>query len=200
MKTVVNLLPERLQQRQIVRRHAARWAVAWVVCLLVGPGTYFVQRSEALSLRTEAEVAEAEHAEIQAALRNGDAIQAKIKALQEQQRQFDSLPNGHVPLSLLQLLGRSARTTAGQLRLETIGIREVAETDEAMTRVTVDIEGSALSDQSIGRFVAALRKSGVFESVVLKSSHGAESAKQPSRRFRLQCVFFTSQKAPAGTA
>lgn len=224
MKTFVNLLPERLQQQQMVRRLAVRWAAAWGVCLVLGPGAYLLLRSNTRSLREEVAAAESDYARMQAAIRRGDAVRAEIRSLKERQRQFESLPNGHLPLSVLNLLGRSARSTAGQLRLETIAVREVPETEgrggkaegggrragpdlrpptsdiRSTTRVTVDIEGTALSDLSIGRFVASLRTSGVFASVVLKSSRGTETAKQPVRRFRLQCVFYTSPKPPAGTA
>ena len=196
MKTHVNLLSARARKRQFVRRFLRNWGSTWVVCLIVAMGSCCYQWQRTRKLQAALTQSEEKYSGVAIALRQEDALRSRIRRHEAERDRYLSISNKELLLSVIGVLAKSANASGGELRLDSFSMREVpianGKQPVRQHRVTIDVEGSATSDQTIGMYVASLRAARVFQAVALRSSRRDNGTKKAARRFQIQCVLIAS--------
>ncbi len=192
MKKSLNLIPDQLQIRLLIRRSLKQWIVLWTVCLVAGLGLWLVSWHQSQDLQREVDQLEVGVADVHQLISEGDRLLGDLRHLELQHAKLASLSNLHVPLSILGLIGHSARSSDGNVRLDELRIRMANDAGEAKSlsgqKLVLDLSGTALDDESIERFVTSIRLSGVCGSVELKSTRHVAAGENSQRSFRMECM------------
>ncbi|MFQ5734639.1 MAG: PilN domain-containing protein [Planctomycetaceae bacterium] len=200
MKKSLDLIPSRLQKRLMLGHILPRWAAVWGVCVVVGLSACADEWWETRRLEIETGDRESACSEVRAAVARGEQHQARLRQLDKQRERYAELSRSRVQLTVLGVVGRSAKSSNGRLRLDQLGIRELADNSQesrpTSRRFSVDLTGTAKDDQTIGSFIRALRSARVFDSVELKSTRSATAG----RNFRVQCILSNDSRTSPGNA
>ena len=132
-------------------------------------------------------------------------MQKLIARMRGRQSLLTHLDAGLHPLQVIGLVSRSAEFVGGRLRVEKMSFQviEVSQplVDQTAGQNGVDLKqpapikafhltlnGIASNYLAVSKFIIALRDSGLFESVELKSSERTEMAGGRARKFFVDCV------------
>lgn len=200
MNKSLDLIPSRLQKRLMLGHILPWWAAVWGACVVVGLSACANAWWETRQLEIEIDDREAACSEVRAAVTRGEQHQARLRQLAKQQARYAELSHSRVQLTVLGIVGRSAKSSNGKLRLDQLGIRRMADNSQesrpASRRFSVDLTGTAKDDQTVGRFVRILRSTGIFNAVELKSTRSAADG----RKFRVQCILSIISQISPGRA
>ncbi|MGN6135998.1 MAG: PilN domain-containing protein [Aureliella sp.] len=207
----INLLPAntrlKIQFRSMLRRFARIWAAAGVgalacAALQVRECWHASQRLAELEARCEPLYALQQ--QIQSDRRQLNSLQARCEMLSGLQ------PSDHF-LDLMGVLVESTQREAGKLHIQRLSLQssqQAAAAPQAPSRAaaasaaagsaaagnlvpigTLSLNGLAEDDASLAQFVAALRETGVFDRVELKSSSQVAGGSKASRQYHLECRY-----------
>jgi Tfp pilus assembly protein PilN len=131
----------------------------------------------------------------------------RTEALKAEIEEMNALQQAEDPLKLLNVISRSATDMGDQLavsRFDHFNLEENTQTTDAAIPTTVQasaaelsqkrfrtvmhVNGLAVSDISVARFMNSLRASGGFQSVALKSSQPSSVGGPLQREFVVECV------------
>lgn len=207
MSVSINLLPDDLRRRSIRIRVIRSWTP---VLLLVAAGiaglTHYkwtqcaVVRMAADQLEPGVQIAEQ-------SMRSVTESEKRTQSLKTEIAEMSALNYADDPLKLLNIVSRSATEIGDQLtvsRLDLFCIQENTESADAAipTSVTnststlnsnrlktvIHVNGLAVSDISVARFMNSLRSSGGFHHVSLKSSQPSSVNALLTREFVVECL------------
>ena len=200
----VNLLPAALRRRLTIRRGLRQWAVGWSVVGLFALGCWGVVWSETRQLRADVVKAELSCGGVCRMQTIGRGYDQQIKSLTAKKNELKAMADNSAGLKTLAVVSAAAKVTGSGVVVDEYVYREsVVNTGSdqtgALRRVDLDIAGVAESDRAVGRFVAQLQKTEVFESVILQSIRGAGGAGLSAGRrvFRLKCTLFIAKAQEA---
>ncbi|MFO0999009.1 MAG: PilN domain-containing protein [Planctomycetaceae bacterium] len=207
MSVSINLLPDDLRRRSIRIRIIRSWTpVLLAVAVGIAGLTHYewtqcsVVRAAADQLEPEVQIAEQSMLSVTEAEKRTLALKTEIAEMNALKRSDD-------PLKLLNIISRSATDIGDQLavsRLDLFGMQENPESSDAAIptsatnsintsnlkrlRTVVHVNGLAVSDISVARFMNSLRSSGGFHHVSLKSSQPATVSGPLQREFVVECI------------
>ena len=202
MSVSINLLPDDLRKRSIRIRVIRCWTpVLLTVTAGIAGITHYdwkqcsIVRAAADQLQPQVEAAE------QSMLLLSDS-EKRTEALKAEIREMNALQQAEDPLKLLNVVSGSATDIGDQLavsRFDLFNLEENTETTDAAIPTTAEpspkrfktvmhVNGLAVSDISVARFMNSLRASGGFHSVALKSSQPSGGGGLLQREFVVECV------------
>lgn len=205
MKTHLNLLPIGYLRARLVRRRLALWTPVWGAVVLLGITNWWssyeaycaASHSFADSLRRYAPVRKMS-SEI-------DQLRRRIDELNNRETMLVELSEPHPPLSGLTLVGRCAAQCEGHVRINHMllersagivqtGKRQLPGAQAAAAaagdeRSQLTLEGVGLDNVSVATFVEALRDTGAFLKVELKSTVRAGGESGAMRQFVVSCEY-----------
>jgi Tfp pilus assembly protein PilN len=207
MSVSINLLPDDLRKRSIRIRVIRCWTpVLLTITAGIAGITHYdwkqcsIVRAAADQLQPQVEAAE------QSLLLLSDS-EKRTEALKAEIREMDALQQAEDPLKLLNVVSGSATDIGDQLavsRFDLFNLEENTETTDAAIPTTAQasaaksspkrfktvmhVNGLAVSDISVARFMNSLRASGGFHSVALKSSQPSSGGGLLQREFVVECV------------
>ena len=207
MSVSINLLPDDLRRRSIRIRVIRCWTpVLLTVAAAVAGITHYdwkqcsIVRATADQLQPQVEAAEQSMLLLSESEKRSEALKAEI-------REMNALQQAEDPLKLLNIVSGSATDVGDQLavsRFDLFSLQENAEPNNAAIPTTVQtsaaeksasrfktvmhVNGLAVSDISVARFMNSLRASGGFHSVALKSSQPSGVSGLLQREFVVECI------------
>ena len=207
MSVSINLLPDDLRRRSIRIRVIRCWTpVLLTVAAAVAGITHYdwkqcsIVRATADQLQPQVEAAEQSMLLLSESEKRTEALKAEI-------REMNALQQAEDPLKLLNIVSGSATDVGDQLavsRFDLFSLQENAEPNNAAIPTTVQtsaaeksasrfktvmhVNGLAVSDISVARFMNSLRASGGFHSVALKSSQPSGVSGLLQREFVVECI------------
>lgn len=198
--TTINLLPATLRRRLAVRRGLRQWAVRWGLVALFAIGTWAVAWSETRKLQADVDASELDSGGIRRLKNIGQTFDDQITRLEAKRRTLLAVADNRAALATLAVVGRAAKDVGGSVQIDDFSYRESrTSTGGSRTlnarRITVDLAGVAENYSAVGRFVAALEKSGVFARVHLQSSRDTAAGAGKRRHFRLQCLLIRKDES-----
>lgn len=208
MKTFVNLLPLEYRRRRLVCRRLRQWSLVWSVCLTVALGAWWLKYERYGSLSQALSAADRANLPLAKLTRECREMQAELQELQAQDTVLGQLIEERPLVTLIGMTSKSARRCNGRLvvsqllferheerkqvggpqvkaRTQDKTEQQAAEESQPWARVT--FQGKAMDNLAVATFAAALRDTGLFRRVELKSSLGNKSGYTDVRSFLLEC-------------
>jgi Tfp pilus assembly protein PilN len=207
MSVSINLLPDDLRRRSIRIRIIRSWTpVLLAVAAGIASLTHYewtqcsVVRKAADQLEPGVQIAEQSMLSVTESEKRTQTLKKEIAEMNALQRADD-------PLKLLDIISRSTTNIGDQLtvsRLDLFSMQEnpesVAEaiptsatnsanaSDSQRLKTVLHVNGLAVSDISVARFMNSLRSSGAFHHVSLKSSQPSSVNPLLQREYVVECV------------
>jgi Tfp pilus assembly protein PilN len=160
------------------------------------------QHARLAAAQTALQQAEAECLPVRAMQEENDRMSRRIAELHGRQTLLAQLKRGRDPLQLVGLVSRSAMFVEGELKVAALSYQisrpsAVEQPNRAGDAATVTppppetirltLDGIAMNDMAVSKFIVALRDSGCFTSVELRSSIRATLATGNARKFLVEC-------------
>jgi hypothetical protein len=207
MKTFVNLLPLEYRREKILRRRAVQWSVVWAGCLAAAAGAWWLKHDHERAALQVIRAAEQRYLPLEKLNRQGKAMQTELGELRAKGTVLRQLREDRPLVTLIGLASRSARQCNGRLVVRNMVFeRKKSEADkntgppgppkqepqepaaeQETPWASVTFEGEALDNLAIATFVAALRDTGLFRRVELKSSIGSKSPDTQAHAYSVEC-------------
>lgn len=207
MNVSINLLPDDLRRRSIRTQVIRRWTpVLLVVAAGIAAMTYYdwtqcsVVMAEADQLQPEAQAAEQTLLSLAESEKRTEELKTAIA-------EMNALKPAQDPLKLLNIVSRCATDIGDQLTVSRLDLFShednteardsavpttaeisAAELPQKRFKTVMQINGLAVSDISIARFMNSLRAGECFHSVALKSSQPSGASEFLQREFVVECV------------
>ena len=207
MNVSINLLPDDLRRRSIRIRIIRSWTP---VLLVVAAGIAGLTHYEWTQCSVVGMAADQLEPGVQIAEQSMQSVsesEKRTQALKTEIAEMIALKRADDPLKMLNIISRSATEIGDQLtvsRLDLFSMQENAEavnaaipttaTNSANTsnskrlKTVILVNGFAVSDISVARFMNSLRSSGAFHHVSLKSSQPSSVNALLQREFAVECI------------
>jgi hypothetical protein len=200
MKTHLNLLPIGYLRTRLVRRRLALWTPVWAAVALLGVVNWCASYDACSAAARTLEVQESRYAPLRRKLEQIGDMRRRIDELNHRETMLSQLSEPHPPLAGIALVGRSAAQCEGRVRVNHLLLeRQVGETSsgrrsapaagEATARSLLTLEGTGLDNLAVATFVEALRDTGAFLRVELKSTVRAGNEIGAMRQFVVTCEY-----------
>ena len=200
MKTYINLLPRPFRRRLVLRSCLLQWSVVWVVTGAAVAGICYEKHSRLETVRRELAALNAQCKPLRLTDQENQTLQTRIALMRGRQSLLTHLDAGLHPLQVIGLVSRSAEFVGGRLRVEKMSfqvvevLQSVGNNDEEtkspapIKTFRLTLNGIASNNLAVSKFIVALRDSGFFESVELRSSERTEMAGGRARKFLVDCA------------
>ena len=199
MKTSLNILPCALRRRQMVRLRLFQWCFIWAAAAAAASSTlYWTKYVPYQACQADLQARERKYAPLKKLQTELDAMRPQMDDLQKREALALSLADDVPDITLLGIISRAARQSDGsvyvkQLLLERKATLETPDEhgDSAgqKRRGVLTLHGAGVDNLSVARFVAALRDSGVFDTVELKSTGIEAATGTEARSYLVECAF-----------
>ncbi len=200
MKTHLNLIPWKVRQAQVVRRRLMQWAVVWAAAAGAMAGIGVAKANQSAAVRQTLDALEAEYAPVAALRQEIRTCRQSLEAWSRREAAAAQLEDTRPALTLLGMVGRSARQCEGRLRVDQLTVRPREQSPGAEKKsagkhpnagvsTLVTIKGVALDNPSVSRFVAALRQTQAFDRVELKSSAEQPAGDLKTCSYLVECSY-----------
>ena len=199
MSQILNLIPDTFRRRNMVRRAIWRWGGACIAVAVAGLACCAPAWWELRSLRARVDHAEGECRGVRLLLADADRLKKRLRTAEQRTTRYDFARETHLPLSMIGIVSREVRALKGRLKIDDFDFRQVnspASNSETQwrRRVNVVLSGYSRDDSAISQLVDALRRTGHFAEVELKSTSRVGGTKSDGRRFQLHCLLFIRSK------
>jgi Tfp pilus assembly protein PilN len=200
MKTHVNLIPWKVRRNQVIRRRLLQWAVVWAAAAGAMVAIGAAKANQNAAVRQTLHALEAEYAPIAALRQEIGTCRQNLEAWSRREAAAAQLEDTRPALTLLGLVGHSARQCEGRLRVDQLTVRPREELPAAEKKpagkhqnagpsTLVTIKGVALDNPAVSRFVAALRQTQAFDRVELKSSAEQPTGDLKTCSYLVECSY-----------
>lgn len=196
MKAYVNLLPPNVQRRELLRRSVRLWIAPWVGAALVFAAAGGIWLRYNATQAALAQSLERQHARAELLEARLLTVRREIAELERQvaaDRPLEDLTPG---ATIVGIVSQAAHKLAGELHVEHLAFetREPAALPpvggaagaDSLRRVLA-VRGVALEGSSVVRLSAALRETGAFAAVEVKSV-AAEPSDAGLQHYVLECT------------
>lgn len=196
MKTHVNLLPWKYRLVTAIRARAVQWSLVGLATAAVLAGAWLLKNSEHDALLATTGRLEERLRPISRLGRETGALKAKLALISQKQQVLAELESNRPALTLLGLVGASAKKCAGEIRVERLSLKPLKSSETAATGpsvakgpMAVTLQGIGVNNLAVARFVVALRETKAFDRVELKSSAETGSADSPACSYLVECSY-----------
>jgi hypothetical protein len=207
MKTFINLLPFEYRRRELVRLRLLQWSLVWAGCLLLIVAAWWLKQGQHRASRQAVEAAETRFRPLKQLMGQRRVMENELRKLHAKGTVLGQLRDERPLFTLIGMVSESARECRGRLVVDEMSFQHntnATSTDRPQRdsgkptdnqpaadgsgpRASVTLRGTALDNLAVARFAAALRDSGLFGRVELKSSVGDHSAAGNLRAYLLEC-------------
>jgi len=206
MKPFINLIPLERRRMQLVRTRLCQWAAVWSICSLIVAGIGWQKYQGCARARKAADAAEEQYEPFLKLQREKLAMQRERERLSAKDTILGRLQTEEPMLALVGVVSNSARECKNRLIVRSFRFERQEEPTIALDKKQpsskspsgkdrqatpvwgrIAVKGESLDNLAIAAFAAALRNTGVFRQVELKSSMENKSSDVKTRSFDLQC-------------
>lgn len=203
MKTHLNLLPIGYLRARLIRRRLALWSPVWLAVALLGASRWWTGYTECRAVADQRMAREQRYEPVKRMMVKVGDMRRRIDELEARETMLDELSEPHPPLSGLALIGLSASKCDGRVRVDHLVLernksaaapaagRRQAPNVESLSagRSRVLLDGTGLDNQAIAAFVEALKNTGAFLEVELKSTVRTGDETDAVRTFMVVCEY-----------
>ncbi len=194
----INLLPQKLVIKMLIRRRLRQWALIWAALLIAG---LLVMSANYRSLKQCQVQLDSYRQRVRPLaslqLQTSD-IEKRLKTLHREVEVLETISAPDRSLALLAILGNAAKSPQYKVQIERMSLASTVnrvatqkpptEPSHAMLS-SVSLQGIADGDFGLANFVQSLRESNVFSQVELKSSLQYQRENLTGRQFQVECKF-----------
>lgn len=184
MKTHVNLLPWSYQRAKMLRLRLVQWSVLSFVCVSVLAACWWTKRKEVAAELAVLRARETRFAPLESLQAETLRIAAEIQGLEARSLLLGGLEDRHPALTLLGMISDSVRQCGGNVTVEQLRVSPISSSAELVT-----LKGVGTDNLSVARFVVALRATGGFDRVELKSSLKEALGEREIAGYIVECEF-----------
>ena len=203
----INLLPNSFVAQQVLRRQVRAWSVVVLIAIICGGAFYAKNLSRVVMLRQHVENESLKHPGLRQMAAEVGQWEQKLLDAQVMTNAIDQLRTDKRTLTLVGLVARSASNAGGKTRLQHLSIRlpaaratepnangnqlpsNGAASPTDFQRGSLTMDGLADSADTISKFVAMLRETGILSQVNLKGSTEYSGGSERCRQFQIECDF-----------
>ena len=208
--THINLLPLNFRRRLLVKIRLLQWSLVWGLSLLA-----LVALWAAKSMDRQAQTRQLQTLERQCnPLRKIDAdnnrVRKRLAELEQRQSLLADLDTVQFPLLLVGIVSQGTQRSHSRVQVRDFSLAPIMEVSAKSTnsahqvknkknekqaeenvsaRMRLTLKGIALDDLAVAQFIVALRDTGVFNAVELKSSLITQLAGGPAREYFVECTY-----------
>ena len=192
----LNLLPREARRNVLLRIRITQWTMIASLCLLIG----IVAGLRTYKFQTDVQ---AEQASLMSAYVPINNMKIKLKTLKLEASQLtkheeiaQELENQKPMLSLLGVISEAAKKCNQRLQVKSIVLAKVGEKgvgrdfQSSHIRQVLRVQGESLDFESATYFVHALRESGLFAKVLLKSNKATNNGKFSAYAYHVECAYY----------
>lgn len=202
MRTYVNLLSSKYQKTALVRKLLVRWCAVWVLGISVIAGVFWLNKEQYQRTAESMSTAEVACMPVVEAAEENSRMRGQVRRFDCRETLVGQLGDDKPVLDLLAVVSKSARACNERIVVRDLHFEQQPETPKPTPEknkpteenvappdpeAVLTIEGDALDNLAIAKFAAALRDTGIFREVELKSSVGKSSAKLSIHSFIVRC-------------
>ncbi len=196
----LNLVPLSTRFELVLRTQLRRWAgrIGFVLCGL-GVITLW-QASETHSSAIERQQKELLYQPVRDMMSSNSTISQQLKEFERQRIELENLVAGTTPLHILKAIAVASHHASGQIVVtnlscnsqdveEKLAVKQTTASapKQKITRTGfVTMSGSGEDDESIMEFISALKQSGLFVKVELKSASHSKAQDQTTKQFLIE--------------
>lgn len=207
MNVSINLLPDDLRRRSIRVRIIRSWTPILLAVAVGIAGLTHYEWTQCSVVRAAADQLEPGVQIAEQSMLSLTELEKRTLALKTEIAEMNALKQADDPLKLLNIISQSATEIGDQLtvsRLDVFSMQENAEPVETAVptsatnsthssrlnrlKTVLHVNGFAVSDISVARFMNSVRSSGAFHSVTLKSSQPSGISGLLQREFVVECI------------
>jgi hypothetical protein len=197
MKTAINLLPQSFRRQQILRRRLVQWTSIISIVLLAGWAWHWNEMREYRQLAEQLETLTREHAPTQTMLKQLIQMRQQLVDLQQQEAIAKELDSQRNALTLMGVVGDTARKTNGRLRVTKFELNNFqgaqmggASAAGAPSKPAgLVLDGVSLDNPAVAELIEGLQKSGLFSRVDLLTLKEREDKDAVLRDYQVKCEF-----------
>ena len=213
MKTHLNLLPCSFRKRMLIRTRLVQWCVLWAICLVCVSGaccakylTFASHKKLFARLDRKCDSLRVIHSQ-------NKRLHKRLTELTGRESLLAELESARHPLCLVGIVSQSARRSEGSVQIHRFFLSTVQRAPATSTQTNASktgprktqkrptvkqtspehnrltLNGVAVDDLAVAKFIAGLRETGIFRSVELKSSSGTQYATNEARKYEVECTF-----------
>ena len=207
--THTNLLPLDFRRRLLVKIRLLQWSFVWGLSLIA-----FAALWAATSVDRQAQTRQLQTLERQCdPLRKMNAdnkrVRARLAELEQRQSLLADLDTVQYPLLLIGIVSRGTHHSHARVQVRDFSLAPVAllspkstksanqvkkknekqAEENVSARMRLTLKGIALDDLAVAQFIVALRDTGVFNAVELKSSLVTQLAGGQAREYFVECTY-----------
>ena len=190
MKSHLNLLPSSERRRNVLRRCLWQWSLIWSLGACVALTVVWTQYSTLRGERHELSKKQRAASPITKQIANILKMEERLADLRQHEVIQLALENKRPVIALLAVVSKSSSECRGGLYLEKLSFdREVGRTRATAdsTFGSITMEGTAVNNLVVAKFVSLLRDTGLFQRVELKSSVTAKKVTRSFQAYVVEC-------------
>ncbi len=194
----INLLPQKLVIKMLVRRRLRQWALVWASLLIAGLVVMASNYRDVQQRQLQLDVLTTQVQPLEQLQVHTAGMNSRLNVLQKEVEVLEAICVPDRSLALLAILGDAAKSSEGKVQIERMnlssnGNRQVAQKKGAASipasLSSVSLQGIADGDRGLASFIERLRRSNVFHQVELKSSLLYQVEETHGRQFQIECKF-----------
>ncbi len=190
MKSHLNLLPWSERRKHVLRRCLRQWALIWSLGACLALTVVWTQYSTLQGERHELSKKQRAASPITKQIARILEMEERLADLRQHEVIQLALENKRPVIALLAVVSKSSSECSGDLYLEKLSFdREVGRTpataDSSLGSITM--EGTAINNLVVAKFVSLLRDTGLFQRVELKSSVTAKNVTRSFQAYIVEC-------------
>jgi Tfp pilus assembly protein PilN len=194
----INLLPPGLGIKLLIRRRLRGWAIVWGFALVVGVLAVSNDYADLLRVRTEFDHLSNRVQPLEQLHTKISTTKKRLRDLDQEVNRLQAVCVDDRSLAVLKVVGQSIEQIAGKVQVDHLNMvcsgwrtsaGKTKKSGPGPLESTVALRGIATDDLAIADFVAALRRSGVFAQVDLRSTQQFVAGKIVGRQFQIACNF-----------
>jgi len=199
MKSHINILPLQFRKKLLVRQIVPYWASVWVGVAVVAAIVCWKADASLAEAQAEFAIIDVQAEPLREIVQRNQKATENLKVADQRQLLVDCLKAADKPLQLVGLISSTANTNDGSIQIQSFQLTQgeqptnvaspgTAEND-AQRRMKLGLQGYAVDDLALSRFVSQLRATGVFESVELQTSSNVQLAAGNARQYVVECQY-----------
>jgi hypothetical protein len=198
MKSHINILPLQFRKKLLVRQIVPCWACVWLGVTVVAAIVCWNANASLADARTAFAIIDGRAEPLRQIVQRNQKATDSLKVADQRQLLVDCLQAADKPLQLVGLISSTANTKDGSIQIQSFQLTQGQPTDSASPvathgnaplRMKLGLQGYAVDDLALSRFVSQLRATGVFESVELQTSSNVQLAAGSARQYVVECQY-----------
>jgi hypothetical protein len=199
MKSHINILPLQFRKKLLVRQIVPSWACVWGGVAVMAAIICWNADATLADAQAAFAIVDVRAEPLRQIVQRNQQATEDLKVADQRQLLADCLNAADKPLQLVGLISSTANTNDGSIQIQSFQLTQGEQPTKSASAATAEnnaphrmklgLQGYAVDDLALSRFVSQLRATGVFESVELQTSSNVQLAAGSARQYVVECQF-----------